>query len=166
MQFFLPGWLNRLLNVNFFDLEPINGLGLMFSKMLKERSATGVRHQDLSETIQAAIDNGTEMDEQTKIGNCLLGYLAGVDTVTGALCAIFEFLVEYPEHQERLYQELKSEFSGGITYEKLTQNAYLDSYFNECMRLGTQAFVMVKKAVKVSQSCQTCQSSLLQEAFR
>jgi len=148
LQFFLPKWLTRLLKIDFFDLEPINGLGAMFSRVLKERRSTDVRYNDLSETIQQAIDNGLEMDERTKLGNCLLGFLAGVDTVTSALCKVFEYLVIYPDIQERLYQELKSEFSAGITYEALTQHAYLDAFLNETLRLGTQVLVMVKRAAK------------------
>ena len=104
----------------------------------------------MSELLQEAIDKGLEMDEKTKIGNCLLGFIAGVETVANALCQIGEYLVEYPEIQERLYQELKSEFSDGITYEELTQHAYLDAFFNECMRLGTVAFILAKRASKVS----------------
>lgn len=61
--------------MNFFKMEPFIGLGSMFSQMLKTRQSDGQRYNDLSETIQDAIDKGLDMDERTKVGNCLLGFL-------------------------------------------------------------------------------------------
>ena len=149
VQFFMPIWFCKLFKLNFFKMEPFIGLGEMFSRMLKERKSDGQRYNDLSETIQDAIDKGLKMDEKTKVGNCLLGFLAGVETVSSALCQVAEYLVEYPEYQERLYQELKKEFSNSeITYENLTQHQYLDAFLNESMRLGTPALVIVKRAAR------------------
>ena len=70
--------------------------------------------------------------------------------MSNGLCQITEYLVEYPEIQERLYQELKNEFSDGISYENLTQHAYLDAFFNETFRLGTAVYSLLKNAAKVS----------------
>lgn len=74
----------------------------------------------------------------------------GVETVSNVLCKSVQFLVENPDIQERLYVELKNEFSDGITYEKLTQCAYLDAFLNESMRLGPPLFILVKRASIVS----------------
>ena len=148
-QLFLPKWLSKMLNLSFFKLDPINRLGLMFLKTLKERKSTGIRFNDLSETFDDAIANGLQMDESTKIGNCLVAIFAGVETVSQSLSEMAQFLVENPSVQERLYAELKNEFSNGIiTYEKLTQNAYLDAFVNESMRLGPPLYMLVKRAVK------------------
>ena len=45
----------------------------MFKAMLRERKQNGLKYNDLSETIENAIEKGLAMDEQTKLGNCLLG---------------------------------------------------------------------------------------------
>ena len=84
-----------------------------------------------------------------------LGFFGGVETVSNGLCQLAQYLIEYPDLQERLYQELKKEFSGtdGITYdeslmtyEALTQHAYLDAFFNESFRLGTAVHTVLKNA--------------------
>lgn len=72
-QFFLPKWFSRMLGLNFFKIEPTNRLGGMFKRMLRERKQDGLNYNDLSETIENAIDKGLDMDEDTKLGNCLLG---------------------------------------------------------------------------------------------
>ena len=92
------------------------------------------------------MDKGLDMDEDTKLGNCLLGFFGGVETISNGLCQLAVDLVEHPELQERLYRELKEEFSDGITYEKLTQHAYLDAFFNESFRLGTAVYTLLKNA--------------------
>lgn len=150
LELLMPRWLSKLLKISFFKLESFNSLGAMFSKVLQKRSATDVRYHDLAETLQAAIDNGLEMTENAKIGNCLAALFGGVDTVSNALCKMVEFLVEYPEIQERLYTELKSEFSDGIDYERLTQHSYLDAFCNESLRLAPPVYFILKRATKVS----------------
>ena len=57
-------------------------------------------------------------------------------------------LVENPEIKERLYAEVKKEFSDGVDYEKLTQNAYLDAFINESLRLGTAVFIQERRAMR------------------
>lgn len=150
LQLLLPRWINKLFKINFFKVEPINRLGLMFSKILKERSGTGVRYQDLSETLQKAINDGLDMDDQSMVGNSLLAIFAGVDTTSSALCKMVEYLVEYPEVQSRLYTEVKRDFSAGIHYENLTQHAYLDAFCSESLRLGPPVHFIARHAVKVS----------------
>lgn len=90
------------------------------------------------------------MTEDSKLGNLLLQFFAGLDTIGNGLCRFTGYLVEHPELQERLYQELKTEFTDGITYEGLVQHAYLDAFFNETFRLGTSIFQLMKNAAVVS----------------
>lgn len=57
-------------------------------------------------------------------------------------------MVEYPEYKDQLYDEIKKEFSEEITYEKLTENAFLDSFIQESLRLGQSILAMDKVAAK------------------
>ena len=88
--------------------------------MLKQRRSNGEKYNDLSELLEDAMDKGLDMDENTKIGNCLLAYFAGTETVSGILSQAFRFLMENPEVKEKLLEEIKKEFSNEITYENLT----------------------------------------------
>ena len=118
----------------------------MFKKMLQERKLNGLRYNDLASLLDDAIDKGLEMDEDSKLGNCLLQFFAGVDTISNSLSQMTEFLSLNPDIQERLYRELKKEFSDEITYEKLVSHAYLDAFFCESFRLGTALFSLMKNA--------------------
>ena len=136
LQLLIPKWLTKRLNLSFFKLEPINRLGSMFSKILRERRLNGIKYSDLSEQLEDAIDKGLEMDEKTKVGNCLVVIFAGVDTVSNVTCRIGQFLIEYPEIQERLYQELKQEFSDEITYEKPDPTCLPGRVFERMLKIG------------------------------
>lgn len=145
---FLPSAVSRFLKLNPLDVNPSNKLGHIFKKMIKQRRATGVRYGDLSELLDDAIDKGLPMTEGEKIGNTLIAFGAGVETVSNALCRIFQYLVENPEVKDRLYAEVKKEFSNGIEYDQLTQHQYLDAFINECLRLGTAVFVQERRAMQ------------------
>ena len=131
-------------------MVPLNSLGRMFEKMVKQRRATGVKYGDLSETLDDAIDKGLEMSEPEKTANSLLAFSVGVETVSNGMCRIFQYLVENPECKERLYAEAKREFADGIDYERLTQHQYLDAFINESLRLGTTVLVQERTAMKAT----------------
>lgn len=57
-------------------------------------------------------------------------------------------LAEHPEVKERLYQELKRDLTGEITYEKLTEQPYLDAFFKECLRFYGQILSMERTAAQ------------------
>lgn len=69
--------------------------------------------------------------------------------VSNVLSQMCQYLVEYPEIQERLARELKAEFPDGeLTYDKLTQHAYLDAFLSENFRLGTAVYSVPKRAAQ------------------
>lgn len=144
----LPTAISRLLKLNPLDVVPLNKLGKMFEKMVRERRATGIKYGDLSETLDDQIDKGLEMNEQEKIGNCLMAFIVGIEIISAAMCKIIYFLVENPECKERLYAEVKKQFADGIDYEPLTQNQYLDAFINETLRLGASSLIQERTAMK------------------
>lgn len=72
----------------------------------------------------------------------------GSDTTSNALTKVFYYLVTEPEVKERLYEELKRDFSDGITYEGLVEHQLLDAFVNESLRLGQSVLSLDKVAVK------------------
>lgn len=68
----------KFLGLQPFQAKPVNDLGHFFKKLLKERKATGIKYNDLSEVLVNAVDeNKLEMSEDAVIGNILLAFLAG-----------------------------------------------------------------------------------------
>ena len=74
---FLPISVSRFLKINGVRVEPSIELGRLFKNMIKQRKQSGIKYGDLNELLEDAIDKGLEMNENEKIGNCLLAFTAG-----------------------------------------------------------------------------------------
>jgi len=133
----LPKKLCEFLKLKPFNLNPINQLGDYFKKIIEDRKKHGIKYNDLTEVLQDAINNDkVKMNETEVIGNILLAFLAGVEPVSNAVSQMMYLLSKHPNIQTKLRNEIAKEFSDEISYEKLTQNEYLDAVVNESMRLG------------------------------
>lgn len=65
---FFPKFLRRIFNLNIFNTEPLDKLGDLFKKMLREREKSK-KFNDLSELLQEQIDKDkSNMTEDEKIG--------------------------------------------------------------------------------------------------
>ena len=148
----VPKFLQPLLNLNIFDVEPLDKLGDLFKRMLRERDPT-LRFNDLSEMLQEQIRDGKlkNMTEDEIVANCLLGFFAGTDTTSNALAKVFYFLVTEPEVRQRLTEELRRDFKDGISYEQLVEHPYLDAFVNECLRLGQSLLTLDRLVTKDTQ---------------
>lgn len=60
------------------------------------------------------------------------------------------YLSQYPDIQQKLYEEVMKKFSDEITYEELMQNEYLDAFTNEVLRLGANFLLLTRSAAVVS----------------
>lgn len=76
---------------------------------------------------------------------------AGVEPTSNGLSKSLYFLSEYPDVQQKLYEEIKTNFSGEITYEAVTQNEYLDAVVQETLRLGGNIFFLTRTAAENTQ---------------
>ena len=71
----LPTKISKFLQLNMFDFMKINSLGEYFKKTLKERRASGIKYNDLSELLQDFVDdNKAKLTEEEVIGNILLSF--------------------------------------------------------------------------------------------
>lgn len=147
LQMILPTAVGRMLGLTLFDVRPYNALGNLFKDMIKKRRETGQKYGDLSELLDDAINEGLEMSEAEKIGNCLDMLPAGIEPMSNALSKIFQFLVENEECKERLCAEVK-EFADEVDYDRLSQSPYLDAFINESLRLGPMLLVQKRVAMK------------------
>lgn len=69
---FVPKFLWKWLNLNIFDVEPLDKLGNLFKKMVRQRDPN-VRFNDLVELFNDQIRDGKlDMSEDEIIGNCLV----------------------------------------------------------------------------------------------
>lgn len=149
---FVPNFLQPLLNLNIFDVEPLDKLGDLFKRMVRERDPS-LRYNDLTELLKDQIRDGKlrNMSEDEIVANCLLGFFAGSDTTSNALTRVFYYLVTEPKVQMRLQEELRNEFRDGITYERLVEHPFLDAFVSECLRLGQSLLSLDRLVTKDTQ---------------
>ena len=71
----LPKKIVNLLQLNAFDVVPMNKMGDYFKILLKQRKQDGVNYNDLSDVIQTAVEeNKVSLTEDEVIGNILLAF--------------------------------------------------------------------------------------------
>ena len=147
----LPRSIAEYFRLQPFSLQPVNSLGKYFERIIDERKKSGIKYNDLLETLQNAVDNNkAKMTKDTVIGNCLLSFFAGVEAVSNACAKMCYYLSQYPDVQAKLYDEVMKKFSDEITYEELMQNEYLDAVTNEVLRLGANFLLLTRSAAVVS----------------
>ena len=120
---FTPKSLWKWLNLNIFDVKPLDRLGDLFKKMIRQRDPS-LRYSDLTELFQDQIREGKldGMSEDAIIANCLMSYLAGADATSSVLTRVFYYLISETAVRERLQDELRRDFRNGITYEALMEH--------------------------------------------
>lgn len=78
-----------------------------------------------------------------------MSFFAGVEAVSSALSKMLHYLSQNPDVQQKLYDEVKTKFSNGITYEDLMQNEYLDAVTKEVLRIGASFLLITRTAAMV-----------------
>lgn len=97
---------------------------------------------DVAESKEGLID-GTPakrknvlLTDDEIIGNAYISLLAGYETTATALAFTFYLLVQHPEVQEKLYDEITANLTDdNWSYEAVHSLQYLDQVFNESLRI-------------------------------
>ena len=74
------------------------------------------------------------LSKEEMSGQGILFFIAGFDTTLSSLIHIIYYLTQYPEWQDRLYQEL-TELQDEISYDTLKNLKVLNAIINETLRL-------------------------------
>ncbi|KAI1653502.1 cytochrome P450 [Daldinia decipiens] len=114
-------------------------------KLIKKRKMQGVdAHYDLYHFVTRQM--GTEDTENVELSElwseAALFYVAGVETSSTTLCALFFYLSRYRECYDRLVAEIRSSFTSGDDIRrgaKLGGCHYLRACLDECMRISPPA---------------------------
>ena len=80
---------------------------------------------------------GIGLTEDEIKANCILFFIAGYESSSTALAYVTHFLVNFPEVQNRLKEEINELFEreGKLDYNTITGLQYMEWVFNEAMRL-------------------------------
>ncbi|KAK4336748.1 hypothetical protein RND71_044174 [Anisodus tanguticus] len=139
----------RFITINIWiSIDVLDRVGDMFKKMIRKRENDGAVYNDLMHLIKETnISKNLGLTENEMVGNGLVGYFAGVNLISDALCSTMFYLIHYPDIKEKLIKEIEKEFSDGIEYEKLVDNSYIDAVLSETLRLVPNTRVFTRTAM-------------------
>ncbi|ODN01300.1 Cytochrome P450 6k1 [Orchesella cincta] len=85
------------------------------------------------------------------VAQCLLFFLAGLDTTGSVLSFAAYLLALHPDIQEKLYQEVNGVMKGGngkVDYDAVTHMEYMDKFISEIMRMYPPGVRLERRANK------------------
>ncbi|XP_012347837.2 cytochrome P450 9e2 [Apis florea] len=146
-------WLAKLLRLNVLERHVEKFFTDFVVKTIEERERNGTTNPDF---IQFMMD--LRKKESSKIltvsnmaNHAFTYYFGGFDTVAAQACVLLHMLVENPEVQKRLQQEIDETLEsnkGQLSYEVIQEMKYLDAVINEILRLHPIAVFIDRMCVK------------------
>ncbi|XP_011193596.2 probable cytochrome P450 9f2 [Zeugodacus cucurbitae] len=139
--------LMKFLKMELFDPSITNYFRRLVLDALKYRKEQNIRRADMINLLMEA--RGLFPTESTKshtrnwtdtemVAQCFIFFFAGFETVSTLICFAAHELMENPEVQEKVYQEIEevNERLDGkqVTYEALQSMKYLDMVISETLR--------------------------------
>ncbi|KAH9509384.1 hypothetical protein Btru_045770 [Bulinus truncatus] len=89
------------------------------------------------------------MSEEELLGQSLIVIFAGFETASTVLQMCYYMLAKYPEHQEKVYEEIERIIqSESPSYEELSHLTYLDQFINETLRLYPPTSIISRQAAE------------------
>jgi len=135
--------LAKLFKVPIFSEKAALFISDIIEKAVKHRRQTGYKRNDLIDIALEGLGGEfaqalpEEERELMLIGNLLVLFFAGFDTISVTLGITIQRLLEYPEVQEKVFEELQTIFPEGteeITWDKVHECSYLDMVVQESLR--------------------------------
>jgi len=89
-----------------------------------------------------------KLSKQEIVGQCIIFFIAGMETVSTALALLLYELALNQEIQDKLYKELVDCYSDEeVSYDDLNKSRYLDCVINETLRKHTTVSRIFRKAL-------------------
>lgn len=118
------------------------GRGMRGRRTLERFFATLIRERRknpgvdlLSELCRAKSEEGERFSDQEIIDHMIFLMMAAHDTTTSALSSLVHLLLEHPDWQERVRDEIRARGKGPITWDDRSALPVLDRCFDEAVRL-------------------------------
>ncbi len=108
------------------------------------------REVDILETlVRAHDDEHGSLTDKELIHNINTFFIAGHETTAGSLSLLLHMLAQYPNHQQRCFDEILEVCpEGRPTDEHLKQFKFLEAFIKETMRLFPPAFMIARETEK------------------
>uniref|UniRef100_A0A1I8NRE3 Cytochrome P450 n=1 Tax=Stomoxys calcitrans TaxID=35570 RepID=A0A1I8NRE3_STOCA len=148
----------KWLDMDLFDKKSTKYFMSLVLDTMKYRQEHNINRPDMVQMLMEAQElskqpNGNRTWSDVDIvGQCFFFFFAGFDTSAGLSCFTIHELMENPEVQEKLLQEIQevdSELKGEpLTYESLMGMRYLEMVVRECLRKWPATVVVDRQCNK------------------
>merc|ERR1712176_1012750 len=111
--------LAKLFKIPLFNEKALNVISDIIEKAVKHRRQTGYRRNDMIDIALEGLSGefaqtlSEEEREMVLIGNLVVLFFAGFDTVSVTMGLTIQRIVKHPEVQENLFEELETIFPDG-----------------------------------------------------
>ncbi|XP_055381583.1 probable cytochrome P450 9f2 [Condylostylus longicornis] len=151
----------RLLGLKVFKKEFRDYFYRLVVDAMKYRKENNIVRQDMINMLMEAQSNpekphNREWTNEELVAQCFIFLFAGLESVATTLCFATQELIEHPDIQEKLHQEVDSvneELDGKpLTYEALQKMKYMEMFISEVLRKWppfTQSDRIVTKPYKI-----------------
>lgn len=140
----LPGFVMRTLKVSFFNDQAAHYFARRAEQLIERRKEQpDVKYDDflqmLLEVEQEEGDQSSseknKLDREEVIGQCLMFFFAGMETISTTICNSLYELALNPDIQETLFEQLvEAHPESHVDYEQLNDCKYLDLFLKEVLR--------------------------------
>lgn len=158
----LPGFLKKLVGMNFESPKVINFFLDLVSTVAKEREGKPKVRKDFMDFMIDLKEQGTvtksngdktvelEITDALVAAQAMVYYAAGFESSSGTMSFLLYELALNPKVQERCYKEIASVMeknNGALTYEALHELNYLSMTFDETLRKYPVAGLIFRQSV-------------------
>jgi cytochrome P450 len=147
--FRLPLWVPTASNREFLQAKQL--VDRMIYGLIEERRQSGLKHDDLLDTLLCAVDaeTGAGLCREQQRDELLTIAAAGHETTANALTWTWYLLATHPAAAARLQEELADVLEGRApTMEDLPRLSFTRSVFEEALRLYPPAPAVQRRAIK------------------
>ena len=148
LEMFAPR-LFKYLDLPYFDQDVAEFFVKMISQSIEERKKNGIRRNDFIDLVQDILVKEGKKDlighkdmeelQEILVSNAFLLYVVGFEMISSSASVLLYYLSKYPEHQERLFQEIyKAVDDFGderLDYTSIMNMKYLEMCLQESQRL-------------------------------
>jgi cytochrome P450 family 6 len=139
----LPPFLMKAFRVSFFNAKGTSFFVQKAEQLIEARKRQPeVKYNDFLQLLMEAEEESQQkepgqkrLDREEVIGQCLMFFFAGMETISTTICNSLYELALNPSIQDKLYDELtRAHPSGEISFDDLNACKYLDLFLKEVLR--------------------------------
>lgn len=141
----MPAWIPTTPS-RWRQARAIKKLRALLQEIIDERRASGEDKGDLlSMLLQVRYDDGSPMDDEQLLDECMTMFVAGHETTSSTMIWIWYLLTQHPDAAAKIYAEIDDALGEQtVTFEHLADMPYGEMVVKEALRIYPPAAAFVR----------------------